>query len=61
MDDVRRLCVSLLAVFIGAVNAFSPADSEFTFLLPAASKECFYQNAVHNGSIEIEYQVTLQH
>jgi len=59
MDDVRRLCVSLLAVFICVVNAFSPTDSEFTFLLPAASKECFYQSAVLNGSIEIEYQVTL--
>lgn len=57
MDDVRRMCVPLLAVLIGAVNAFSPTDSEFTFLLPAASKECFYQSAIHNGSIEIEYQV----
>ncbi|XP_048051128.1 transmembrane emp24 domain-containing protein 1b [Megalobrama amblycephala] len=57
MDDVRRMCVPLLAVFIGAVNAFSPTDSEFTFLLPAASKECFYQSAIQNGSIEIEYQV----
>ncbi|XP_050954439.1 transmembrane emp24 domain-containing protein 1b [Labeo rohita] len=60
MDDVQRICVSLLAcvaLFIGAVNAFSPTDSEFTFLLPAARKECFYQSAIHNGSIEIEYQV----
>ncbi|XP_073697797.1 transmembrane emp24 domain-containing protein 1b [Garra rufa] len=60
MDDVQTICVSLLgcvALFISAVNAFSPTDSEFTFLLPAASKECFYQSAIHNGSIEIEYQV----
>lgn len=57
MDDARGMCVCLLAVFIGAVHAFSPTDSEFTFLLPAASKECFYQSAIHNGSIEIEYQV----
>lgn len=61
MDGARRTRVSLLgwvALFIGAVNASSPTDSEFTFQLPAASKECFYQNAVQNGSIEIEYQVT---
>ncbi|XP_016119636.1 transmembrane emp24 domain-containing protein 1-like [Sinocyclocheilus grahami] len=55
MHDASLLgCVALL---IGAVTAFSPTDSEFTFLLPAASKECFYQSAVRNGSIEIEYQV----
>lgn len=60
MDDTRRMCASLLGyvtLLFGAVNAFSPADTEFTFLLPAASKECFYQSAVHNGSVEIEYQV----
>ncbi|XP_042621575.1 transmembrane emp24 domain-containing protein 1-like [Cyprinus carpio] len=60
MDDARRICASLLgcvALFVGAANAFSPIDSEFTFQLPAASKECFYQSAVHNSSIEIEYQV----
>uniref|UniRef100_A0A8C1ZB80 Transmembrane p24 trafficking protein 1b n=1 Tax=Cyprinus carpio TaxID=7962 RepID=A0A8C1ZB80_CYPCA len=54
------ICASLLgcvALFVGAANAFSPIDSEFTFQLPAASKECFYQSAVHNSSIEIEYQV----
>lgn len=61
MDGAQRTRVSLLgcvALFLGAVNAFSPTDSEFTFLLPAASKECFYQSAVQNGSVEIEYQVT---
>lgn len=60
MDDTRRMCASLLGyvtLLFGAVNAFSPSDTEFTFLLPAASKECFYQSAVHNGSVEIEYQV----
>ncbi|KTF91621.1 hypothetical protein cypCar_00036694 [Cyprinus carpio] len=60
MDGAQRTRVSLLgcvALFLGAVNAFSPTDSEFTFLLPAASKECFYQSTVQNGSVEIEYQV----
>ncbi|XP_051558584.1 transmembrane emp24 domain-containing protein 1b [Myxocyprinus asiaticus] len=61
MDELQRICISLfgcMAVLLSAVNAFSPnVDSEFTFLLPAARTECFYQTAIHNGSIEIEYQV----
>ncbi|XP_051993587.1 transmembrane emp24 domain-containing protein 1-like [Xyrauchen texanus] len=61
MDDLHRICISLfgcIAVFISAGNTFSPqVDSEFTFLLPAARTECFYQTAIHNGSIEIEFQV----
>lgn len=55
------MCTSLLAcfaTFIAAVHAFSPnIDSEFTFVLPAGSRECFYQSTVKNGSMEVEYQV----
>uniref|UniRef100_A0A3B5MDN0 GOLD domain-containing protein n=1 Tax=Xiphophorus couchianus TaxID=32473 RepID=A0A3B5MDN0_9TELE len=32
-------------------------DSEFTFLLPAGRSECFYQTAIKNGTMEVEYQV----
>uniref|UniRef100_A0A667XVR8 Transmembrane p24 trafficking protein 1a n=1 Tax=Myripristis murdjan TaxID=586833 RepID=A0A667XVR8_9TELE len=32
-------------------------DTEFTFLLPAGSTECFYQTTVKNWSIGVEYQV----
>ncbi|XP_008102024.2 transmembrane emp24 domain-containing protein 1 [Anolis carolinensis] len=34
-----------------------PQDAEFTFLLPAGRRECFYQAAPGNGSMEVEYQV----
>lgn len=55
------MCTSLLAcfaAFFAAVHAFSPnVDSEFTFVLPAGSRECFYQTTVTNGSMEVEYQV----
>ncbi|TRY86167.1 hypothetical protein DNTS_030218 [Danionella cerebrum] len=60
MDRARRTSLSLLsslAVFLAVSSALSPADSELTFVLPASSRECFYQSAVHNGSVEIEYQV----
>lgn len=32
-------------------------DSEFTFLLPAGRRECFYQVAPANRSMDLEYQV----
>ncbi|XP_046894621.1 transmembrane emp24 domain-containing protein 1a isoform X1 [Hypomesus transpacificus] len=32
-------------------------DTEFTFLLPAGTTECFFQTTVQNGSLEVEYQV----
>ncbi|XP_028978310.1 transmembrane emp24 domain-containing protein 1b [Esox lucius] len=32
-------------------------DSEFTFLLPAGRKECFFQTTAKNGTMEVEYQV----
>ncbi|KAJ6644785.1 hypothetical protein lerEdw1_013550 [Lerista edwardsae] len=57
----------LLALFLGApwrlLGAAQqpppppPQDAEFTFLLPAGRRECFYQAALSNGSMEVEYQV----
>lgn len=35
----------------------SSLDSEFTYLLPPGRSECFFQPAVKNGSMEVEYQV----
>lgn len=32
-------------------------DGEFTFLLPAGRKQCFYQSAPANASMETEFQV----
>ncbi|XP_008403581.1 transmembrane emp24 domain-containing protein 1b [Poecilia reticulata] len=43
---------------VGSVQCFGQSqDSEFTFLLPAGRSECFYQTAIKNGTMEVEYQV----
>lgn len=44
---------------LGSVRSFGLSqDSEFTFQLPAGRSECFFQTAVKNGTMEVEYQVT---
>ncbi|XP_037546097.1 transmembrane emp24 domain-containing protein 1b [Nematolebias whitei] len=57
----RGRLLGLVAVFLwctGSVHCFRPSqDSEFTFLLPAGRFECFFQTAIKNGSMEVEYQV----
>lgn len=54
------LCL-LLACLIQAVDlTLSPGPNQlvdFTFLLPAGRKECFFQPTSKNERIEIEYQV----
>ncbi|TKS68997.1 Transmembrane emp24 domain-containing protein 1 p24 family protein gamma-1 [Collichthys lucidus] len=67
MDLLRRKEAStgrllvLAVVFgwcLGSVSCFGQSlDSEFTFLLPAGRSECFFQTAVKNGTMEVEYQV----
>ncbi|XP_062979692.1 transmembrane emp24 domain-containing protein 1 [Elgaria multicarinata webbii] len=50
----------LAGAFWGGLQAAqppAPQDVEFTFLLPAGLRECFYQVAPGNGSMEVEYQV----
>uniref|UniRef100_A0A672I0I9 Transmembrane p24 trafficking protein 1b n=1 Tax=Salarias fasciatus TaxID=181472 RepID=A0A672I0I9_SALFA len=42
----------------GSASARSQ-DSEFTVLVPAGRAECFFQAAVKNGTMEVEYQVTV--
>lgn len=50
--------ISLMSERFVAVAAFSQAmDSDFTFTLPAGTKECFYQTMRKDASLEIEYQV----
>ncbi|XP_041032956.1 transmembrane emp24 domain-containing protein 1-like [Carcharodon carcharias] len=53
------LLLLLLVLFrsIGAVSFGQPSDSEFTFVLPPGTQECFYQSAGRNSSMELEYQV----
>lgn len=53
------LLASTFAGFFGSGSCFgSNLDSEFTFLLPAGRSECFFQTAIKNGTMEVEYQVT---
>ncbi|KAM6233266.1 transmembrane emp24 domain-containing protein 1 [Porphyrio hochstetteri] len=48
----------LLALLAGpAAAAAPPPDVEVTFVLPAGRRECFYQGAPGNASLEAEYQV----
>ncbi|KAM6037486.1 transmembrane emp24 domain-containing protein 1 isoform 1-T2 [Theristicus caerulescens] len=49
----------LLALWAGpaAAAAPPPPDAEVTFVLPAGRRECFYQGAPGNASLEAEYQV----
>ncbi|XP_071399534.1 transmembrane emp24 domain-containing protein 1b [Centroberyx affinis] len=57
-----RTSLLVLAIFLascfGSVRPFGQSqDTEFTFLLPAGTSECFFQTAVRNGTMEVEYQV----
>ncbi|XP_078091057.1 transmembrane emp24 domain-containing protein 1-like [Mustelus asterias] len=51
------LLFTLLGWALGSLSFTQPSDSEFTFVLPPGREECFYQNAGHNTSMELEYQV----
>uniref|UniRef100_A0A4W6DIL5 Transmembrane p24 trafficking protein 1b n=1 Tax=Lates calcarifer TaxID=8187 RepID=A0A4W6DIL5_LATCA len=57
----RLWLLALAAIFgwcFGSVRCFGQSqDSELTFLLPAGRLECFFQTAVKNGTMEVEYQV----
>ncbi|KAI2588742.1 TMED1 isoform 3 [Pan troglodytes] len=44
-------------VEVGGAGPPPIQDGEFTFLLPAGRKQCFYQSAPANASLETEYQV----
>ncbi|XP_053573872.1 transmembrane emp24 domain-containing protein 1 [Bombina bombina] len=54
---MASLLVGLLLLPLGTIAFVQPQDSELTFLLPAGRQECFYQTALYNGSMEVEYQV----
>ncbi|KAH0507267.1 Transmembrane emp24 domain-containing protein 1 [Microtus ochrogaster] len=51
------LWLLLHAVGVGEAGPPPIQDGEFTFLLPAGRKQCFYQSAPANASLETEYQV----
>lgn len=58
-DAAIALALWLLLPAVGVGEAGPPPiqDGEFTFLLPAGRKQCFYQSAPANASLETEYQV----
>lgn len=63
-DSGGRVLVLVLAVvfgwYLGSVSCFGQnLDSELTFLLQAGKSECFFQTAIKNGTMEVEYQVTV--
>ncbi|KAK6468715.1 transmembrane emp24 domain-containing protein 1a isoform X1 [Huso huso] len=51
-------CLLIFIFCLERGTAFEqPRDTEFTFILPAGRVECFYQKALKNSTIEVEYQV----
>lgn len=49
----------LVVLVVGRAWPFQPPpDAALTFLLPAGRRECFFQAAPPNGSLELEYQVS---
>uniref|UniRef100_A0A1A7XIM2 Transmembrane emp24 protein transport domain containing 1b n=1 Tax=Iconisemion striatum TaxID=60296 RepID=A0A1A7XIM2_9TELE len=59
--NTKTRLLGLAVVFVWGVSSVccfgQNQDSEFTFLLPAGRSECFYQTALKNGTMEVEYQV----
>ncbi|KAM4604421.1 transmembrane emp24 domain-containing protein 1b [Polymixia lowei] len=55
----RSLVLAIILVScLGFARSFGQnQDTEFTFLLPAGTTECFFQTAIKNGTIEVEFQV----
>ncbi|XP_068435403.1 transmembrane emp24 domain-containing protein 1-like [Clinocottus analis] len=54
--ELRLLACLILTVDL-TLGLGPNKDMEFTFLLSAATTECFYQTTVRNDTLEVEYQV----
>ncbi|XP_070779819.1 transmembrane emp24 domain-containing protein 1a [Enoplosus armatus] len=59
MNVSPELCLlACLILTVGLTLGLGPNQNmAFTFLLPAATTQCFYQTAAKNDSMEVEYQV----
>ncbi|XP_054635326.1 transmembrane emp24 domain-containing protein 1b [Dunckerocampus dactyliophorus] len=53
----RVLVIAVLGCCFGEVYSYGEESSEFTFLLQAGKSDCFFQRAIQNGTMEVEYQV----
>ncbi|XP_077382164.1 transmembrane emp24 domain-containing protein 1-like [Festucalex cinctus] len=59
---MARTCWLALVTFLAtnaapALSSAASEDMEFTFLLPAGSKECFFQTIDKDNKLEFEYRV----
>ncbi|XP_068193312.1 transmembrane emp24 domain-containing protein 1a [Antennarius striatus] len=58
MMSAEFCSLAYLILAVGMTLGFGPNQRmELTFLLPAGRTECFYQTAIRNDSMEVEYQV----
>ncbi|XP_061736530.1 transmembrane emp24 domain-containing protein 1b [Nerophis ophidion] len=53
----RLLVLAVVGCCFRDVCAYGEEGSEFTFLLQAGKSDCFFQRAIQNGTMEVEYQV----
>ncbi|KAM9819130.1 transmembrane emp24 domain-containing protein 1b [Syngnathus typhle] len=57
VNKTRMLLLAVFAWSLVEVFGFGEESNEFTFLLQAGKSECFFQRAIQNGTMEVEYQV----
>ncbi|XP_061625495.1 transmembrane emp24 domain-containing protein 1b [Phyllopteryx taeniolatus] len=57
VSKTRLLLVAVFGWCFGEVFSYGEESSEFTFLLQAGKSDCFFQRAIQNGTMEVEYQV----
>ncbi|XP_019744906.1 transmembrane emp24 domain-containing protein 1b [Hippocampus comes] len=57
VNKTRLLLLAVFGLSLVEVFVFGEESSEFTFLLQAGKSDCFFQRAIQNGTMEVEYQV----
>ncbi|XP_051941028.1 transmembrane emp24 domain-containing protein 1b [Hippocampus zosterae] len=57
VSKTRLLLLAVFGLGLAQVFVFGEESSEFTFLLQAGKSDCFFQRAIQNGTMEVEYQV----
>ncbi|XP_061685161.1 transmembrane emp24 domain-containing protein 1b [Syngnathoides biaculeatus] len=55
--DLIHVSKTRLLLFVVFGWCFGEESREFTFLLQAGKSDCFFQQAIQNGTMEVEYQV----
>ncbi|XP_077426308.1 transmembrane emp24 domain-containing protein 1b [Vanacampus margaritifer] len=57
VSETRLLLLAVFGWCLGEVVAIGEESNEFTFLLQPGKSDCFFQRAIENGTMEVEYQV----